>query len=233
MGQINTDFIETLPIDKPNIFVETGTYLGGVPLMMLADKSFIKWNKIYTIELSEKCCKIASKRYELYEKLGLDHNFQENWSGDSDENFSDRKSYFNDKLTLLHGDSVNRLKDVLDEVDEQCSFWLDAHSGSKELFAKGEIDCPLIQELELISSHHIKDHFIAIDDVHLFGRTQNKNGEIICDYSTITRERVENIIKGININYTIKYTSPFGQLMLVAYVNPKDIVSATSSWWLK
>ena len=134
MGQIKTDFIETLPMVKPDIYVETGTYLGGTALMTLIDKSFNRWDKIYTIDLSEKCCKISSTRYKLYEKFGVDHAFKGQWSHDEESEFQDRKSYFDGKLNLLHGDSAARLKDVLNETDQRCAFWLDAHAGNKELF---------------------------------------------------------------------------------------------------
>ena len=236
MGQIKTDFIESLSITKPNIYVETGTYLGGTTLGTLIDKSFNRWDKLYTIELSEKCCKIASTRYKLYEKFGIEHYFNDgeiDTVDKEDSDFLDRMSYFNGKLNLLHGDSSNRLKDILNEVDERCAFWLDAHAGSKELFARGEVDCPLIKELQTISEHHIKDHFIAIDDVHLFGQVQYKNEEVICDYSTITQERVEDIIKSINSNYTIEYKKPYGQLMLIAYIKEVNKVGTGSNWWLK
>ena len=131
---------------------------------------------------------------------------------------------------MLHGDSAERLKDVLDEVDDKCAFWLDAHAGAKGAYARGEVDCPLIQELELIKSHHIKDHVIAIDDAHLFGQKQMKDGEIVCDYSKITKEVVGNMIKSINKDYIIDYVQPYGQLMLVAYIS-SDNVSDTSTWW--
>ena len=232
MGQIKTDYIETLSMIKPNILVETGTYLGGTALMSLVDKSFNRWDKIYTIDLSEKCCRISSTRYKLYEKFGIEHDFEEQWSSEEDMEFHDRESYFDGKLNLLHGDSSIRLKDVLDEVDQRCAFWLDAHAGSKELFARGEIDCPLISELESIKAHYIKDHFIAIDDVHLFGEKQFKDGKVICDYTEITRERVEKLLKQINSDYTIEYPKPYGQLMLIAYI--KDATTPdipTSTWW--
>jgi hypothetical protein len=231
MGQIKTEFIETLPVVKPNIFVETGTYLGGTALMALVDKSFDRWDKIYTIDLSEKCCKISSTRYKLYEKFGINHDFKEQWSGEEDTEFYDRESYFDGKLNLLHGDSSIRLMDVLNEVDQRCAFWLDAHAGGKELFARGEIDCPLINELGVINEHPIKDHFIAIDDVHLFGQKQSKDGKVICDYTEITQERVEGLIKKINSDYVIEYPKPYGQLMLTAYVKDATPDIPTSTWW--
>ena len=229
MGQIKTDYIKKLPVTFPKVFVETGTFLGGIPLMSLVDKSFDDWDKMYTIELSEECCKIASTRYKLYEELGKSHDFKEQWSKDEDKDFNDREKYFDGKLHLLQGDSSDRLKDVLDEVDERCAFWLDAHAGAKDLYTRGEVDCPLLEELNIIKDHKIKEHLIAIDDAHLFGETEYKNGEIVCDYSKITRERVEGIIKSINPKYTIEYHQPYGQLMLVAYV--EAMIDDGGTWW--
>ena len=232
MGQIKTDFIESLTINKPDIFVETGTYLGGTPLMMLVDKSFKKWKKIYTIELSEKCCKIASTRYKLYEQLGINHDFKEKWSKEEDSSFVDRKSYFEGKLNLLNGNSAKRLKDVLSEVKSTCAFWLDAHAGSRKEYERGDEDCPLISELKAIRAHNIKNHFIAIDDAHMFGQKQYKNGEIVCDYSHITKDLVEDTIKSINSNYTIEYKTPYSELMLIAYEKKQTKISS-SLWWNK
>ena len=130
MGQIKTDYIQSLPVTFPKIFVETGTYLGGIPLMSLVDKSFDEWDKMYTIELSEKCCKIASTRYKLYEELGKEHDFEEKWSSEEDKDFSDRESYFNDSLHLLHGDSSERLKDVMDEFLKNVPFRKDEQVNS-------------------------------------------------------------------------------------------------------
>ena len=67
MGHITTEYINTLSKDKPSVFIETGTFKGGIPQLMLEDGTFNQWEKIYTIELNEEMCKIASKRYSLYE----------------------------------------------------------------------------------------------------------------------------------------------------------------------
>ena len=92
--------------------------MGGIPLAMLIDGTFKKWEKLYTIELSESSCGIASTRYKSYEEKGEDYNFNLNFSEEKDKNFKDRQSYFNGKLNLLPGDSGVRLKEVLDEVEE-------------------------------------------------------------------------------------------------------------------
>lgn len=60
------------------------------------------------------------------------------------------------------GDSPDMLREILAEVNEPCMFWLDAHSQLME----GEADnFPLLEELKVIASHHIKTHTILIDDL--------------------------------------------------------------------
>ena len=228
MGHINTEYVETLLNEKrPKVFVETGTFKGGIPQRMLMDGTFDKWDKVYTIELNNEMCKVASKRYSLYEEMGVG-NFNRD-TEDKDETFDSRKEYFNSKLVLLQGDSSDKLKDVITEVDEPIAFWLDAHAGAKEGYARGEVDCPLIAELEAIKTHSINNHFIAIDDADLFGQVQYKDNQIVCDYSDVTREVVEKLLLEINPMFTIEYVSPFGQLMLVAYV--KNVIESKSGWW--
>ena len=53
-------------IYSKSVFIETGTFKGGIPQRMLEDGSFGQWTKIYTIELNLEMCKIASKRYSLF-----------------------------------------------------------------------------------------------------------------------------------------------------------------------
>jgi len=190
------------------------------------------FNKVYTIELSIDACKIASNRYSLFEKYNLDVTKFDEDTNEKDETFNGRKEFFDGKLILIQGDSSEKLKDVLNEVNEPICFWLDAHAGSKKSYARGGVDCPLIQELEVIKNHGIKDHFIAVDDSHLFGAKQKKDGEVICDYSDITKEMVEKILKDINKDYKIEYISPYGQLMLISYFNEKLFISS-NDWWNK
>jgi hypothetical protein len=160
-------------------------------------------------------CKIASKRYSLYEEgKPFDRDTDE-----KDETFNGRKEFFDGKLVLVQGDSAEKLNEVLSEINEPCVFWLDAHAGAKEGYARGEVDCPLIQELEAISKHSIKNHVITVDDASLLGQVQYNNGEVVCDYSDITKERVESILNNINPKFSVSYPSPFNQLMLVSLEN--------------
>jgi hypothetical protein len=71
------------------------------------------------------------------------------------------------KVHLFNCDSRQFFRELLPGVTTRCTFWLDAHAcGSGGGDAE---DCPLIEELLLISLHEIKEHTILIDDVRLFG----------------------------------------------------------------
>ena len=70
-------------------------------------------------------------------------------------------------ITIIQGDSSHVIKKVLDEVQKPCLFWLDSHY-SGGLTAKGASETPVMQELEHIFSHRIRNHVILIDDARCF-----------------------------------------------------------------
>ena len=59
-------------------------------------------------------------------------------------------------IHLLLGDSPLVLSEILNNINESVTFWLDAHIG-------GAVS-PLLAELEVIRRHPIKTHTILIDD---------------------------------------------------------------------
>ncbi len=71
------------------------------------------------------------------------------------------------QIVLLKGDSVKVLPELLKTINTPCLFWLDGHY-SGGLTAKGDLETPIRQELEIISKHHIKNHVITIDDARMF-----------------------------------------------------------------
>ena len=96
-----------------------------------------------------------------------------------------------DNVTCHIGDSPEVLRNILKDIDEPVTFWLDAHyQGGVQSDSSKK---PLLEELKAIGEHHIKDHIIMIDDVRMF------------DIFGTTPEEVEDIIKRINPEYTIKY----------------------------
>ena len=204
-------------VDLPKVFIETGTFKGGVPHRMLeTNGNFNPFNKLYTIELGEDLCRIASKRFRLFEKNNGDLSKFNFHTDEKDISFNNNEYYFDNKLKLICGDSSRVLGDILSEIDEPVCFWLDAHAGATK-YARGDCDVPLLKELDVISKHHIKNHILAIDDAHMLGTQQlDSNGNVTCDYSDIPYELVKDKIKNINQNYDVGIYKPYEMEMVLA-----------------
>ena len=71
-------------------------------------------------------------------------------------------------IHLRQGQSGEVLPTILAEIDQPCLFWLDAHySGGST--GKGDLNTPIIQELDTILAHTQADsHVILIDDARCF-----------------------------------------------------------------
>lgn len=95
-------------------------------------------------------------------------------------------------IHIIRGDSSRVLPELISPMKTKCLFWLDAHY-SKGNTAKGSLDCPIIQELEIIKDHSVKNHIILIDDARLFN---GENGWALL-------EDVLMLLKKINANYKI------------------------------
>jgi len=70
-------------------------------------------------------------------------------------------------ISIIKGDSGKVLPIVLDLINKPSLFWLDGHY-SAGITACGDIQTPIIQEIEAIFAHPIKQHVILIDDARLF-----------------------------------------------------------------
>ncbi|HJM47141.1 MAG TPA: hypothetical protein QGH56_04910 [Candidatus Marinimicrobia bacterium] len=202
--------------ELPGIFVETGTFKGGIPHRMLETYGTLDpFEKIYTIEISEDICKVASRRYKLFEKYQGDASKFNPHIDEKDELFDSTGEYFDGKLILINDDSVKGLKQLLPLINEPVCFWLDAHGGALR-YSRGEVDCPLLEELNVIENHHIKNHIIAIDDAHMFGKIHAEKGEVVCDYTKITYDKVKQLLWKINPNYDIGMYEPYNMKMVLA-----------------
>lgn len=118
-------------------FVETGTQYGYAINLALE----LGFKKIISIELDP----ILQENNSTY--------FQE---------------YINNgTVTLITGDSLKELTNVISKLDAPCTFWLDAHVDKGPLGVK---KCPLYEELDAIQSSNIKTHTIMIDDLRIIGK---------------------------------------------------------------
>jgi hypothetical protein len=75
-------------------------------------------------------------------------------------------------VTILHGDSGERLSVILKDIDSRSIFWLDGHY-SAGATAKGDLDTPIAKEIESILNHRVNDHVILIDDARCFDGTND------------------------------------------------------------
>ncbi len=62
------------------------------------------------------------------------------------------------------GDSIEQLPSILSKLTQPATIWLDAHYSGGDTAFKNVIT-PLLQEIDIIKSHHIKTHTIIIDDL--------------------------------------------------------------------
>jgi hypothetical protein len=125
----------------------------------------------------------AQKRnFKKIFSIELDHKLHER----AVRKFGSRKN-----IKLIQGDSGEKLADVTKEINEPAIFWLDGHY-SGGFTAKGESNCPIWKELDIVFSNR-NDHIILIDDARDF------KGEN--DYPTV--EEVKTYIKAKNPNYTV------------------------------
>jgi len=105
----------------------------------------------------------------------------------------------NPHVILLCGDSSVVLGEVLKEIDEPVTFWLDGHySGSAT--ALGNTHTPILDELALIASHPIKTHTVLIDDVRLFGTVE---------FDFIELDEILSCLRKINPDYTFSFRDGF------------------------
>ena len=142
---------------KTKIFIETGTFLGG---MIFAQRK--NFNEIHTIELMEKYYKDAV----------------ENFKNDA-------------HIHCYLGDSSEVLWKIMPKIKKRALFWLDGHY-SIDIFARGNKDCPVLEELEAIFNN-AHNHIILIDDARDF----TGKG----DYPTV--KEVKDYILSKNSNYSV------------------------------
>ena len=77
-------------------------------------------------------------------------------------------------IKIIHGDSAEVLKNLINDLKEPALFWLDGHYSSEfylngEYFvtAKSDVNTPIEKELDIILGSEIR-HIILIDDARLF-----------------------------------------------------------------
>ncbi|MDD5589060.1 MAG: hypothetical protein PHP92_03350 [Candidatus Nanoarchaeia archaeon] len=96
----------------------------------------------------------------------------------------------NSNVKLFLGDSKKMLWDMIKNINDQITFWLDSHYFVSQDVPSGEKLSTLMDEIDIIYRHNVKTHKILIDDVRLWKT----------DYG-VDIEDVKRKIKNINSNY--------------------------------
>lgn len=151
---------------KGNIFFETGSHRGD-GIRGALDAGF---QLIISVEIEQKFIDICKNRFPKEVEYG--------------------------KVQIIKGDTQKIMGEVINNINEPMTFWLDAHwDGDGD---HGENLCSLYEELNFIKCHPIKDHLILIDDMRLMGGGMWG--------SNIQKEKIISLVKQINNNYQISYT---------------------------
>jgi len=170
---------------KNDIFLETGSYKGG-GIQVALDADF---DLVLSIEINKPYHEICNERF----KQEIDEG----------------------RVQLYHGDCLSTLHEILPEIEEPITFWLDAHI-DWECGVSGKTPSPLIYELQMIKElSPNKNHTILIDDMRVF-RTKIGWGQ----YNPVGQSEIEAAILAINPNYKICYEPNAVQAddVLVAYI---------------
>lgn len=115
--------------------------------------------RIYSIELADKYFRKAQKRF----------------SGES-------------KVHLLHGDSGEKMPDLVSQLKDPTLFWLDGHYSGGDT-AKGELAAPVWAELKAIFGGMKQTFVILIDDARCFKRVGGKAYPAVSDIETWVAEQ--------------------------------------------
>ncbi len=124
------------------------------------------FDKIYSIELSSEHYINVKKRFRKY-----------------------------GHIEIYSGDSSEIICKIIEDVNESCLFWLDAHY-MESVDVKGEKGTPIIEEIRHISNHCIKTHVVLVDDARHF------TGEN--DYPTLKKFRDVINAKFPNHSFVVK-----------------------------
>jgi hypothetical protein len=138
----------------------------GTYLGQMVEASLPHFSEIHSVELSEELHANAVRHFKSHKQV-----------------------------KLHQGDSGTVLPKILKRLRKPALFWLDAHY-SEGVTAKGDTNTPIVEELEALLSHRIKQHVILIDDARIF------NGRD--DYPTIAKVKKIVLEKLPNYHLVLK-----------------------------
>ena len=153
-------------------------------------------------------------------------NFREIYSIDINDNFiKDLKEKMNNyrHLHLYNGDSSKVLSELIDNINEPAIFFLDAHfsGGSTSFGLKEDNGCPLLRELNILSTRKYND-IIIIDDMRLMGKKSTSGIEgteyppTEFDFTHITKEKIIESYSNKDRELIIHESNDIDRLILIS-----------------
>lgn len=146
-------------------------------------------------------------------KLALDAGFEKIYSIDTDpeaERFCNLRFRRDQNIKLFTGNSADLLWDMIKDINEPITFWLDGHWQMLEGTEPGINPWPLEKELEQIKRHPIKTHTIIVDDMWFLSHPYITGWQ---------KTEIEMWIYAINPDYKVEYfANPVINNILVAHV---------------
>ena len=143
---------------------------------------------------------------EGIEKAIIANCFKEIYSIEIDtlRHISVKEQYtYYENISIIRGDSSKVLPALLKQINEPCTFWLDAHYMGDDA-EYGKKWCPLLEELMAIKNHHIKTHTILIDDYRCMDNMHfDKERNIPVGFPG--KKRLMQILYSINPQYNIRF----------------------------
>jgi len=117
----------------------------------------------------------------------------------SDLHYNQTKNrYYGSKINFIKGDSSVVFNSLLPNISDKCIFFLDGHWSSGNT-GRGDVDCPLVEEITSIHELYKHEAIIVIDDFRCFG-LDSSSGIIGGDWSNISKDKLLDIIKSRTTN---------------------------------
>lgn len=130
-----------------------------------------------------------------------------------------RSKYTGKKINFIFGDSSIVFESLLGNINQDAVFFLDGHWSSGDT-AKGNKDCPLIEEIQHINNLYKNKAIIIIDDFRLFGKGPKIGFNE--DWTDITKEKLCSILSSrITEIYHLDSTHAKND-RLVIHINSKE-----------
>ncbi len=128
-----------------------------------------------------------------------------------------KNKYYGNKINFYLGASEYRLAEICNLLKDNTIFFLDGHWSANDT-GRGEKDCPLVEELNIINELFKFDGIIIVDDVRLFGKGPNKGNEI-CNWEDINVNNLLSIVEKRTNKYYFMPSNLYEKDRLIIHIN--------------